>query len=201
MSIRRVSPRLHVGRITEMLGDGVENIKVVKNFMPKEHIDLFLEYIQLQAKFRTLEEEDMYINRCYYQRELLRVYEHLMRSELMKMYEIDFERDRAIDLNNREDGSSLPVHTDFIQSQFIDPLEPPPVYSSENDWSGHFSSLIYLNDNFSGGEIYFPKQGLKIKPESGMLIAFPGNKNYEHSVEEFKGSERFALSLWTRVKA
>jgi hypothetical protein len=199
MSIRRVSPRLHIDRITETLGDGVENIKVVKNFMPKEHIDLFLEYMQLQAKFRNTEEEDRFLNKCYYQRELLRVYEHLMRAELMKMYEIDFERDRTIDLNNRKDGSSLPIHTDFIQSQFIDPIEPPPVYPT-NSWSGHFSCLIYLNDNFVGGEIYFPKQDLKIKPEAGMLIAFPGNKNYKHSVEEFHGSERFALSLWTRVK-
>ena len=201
MAIRRVNnQRLHVNKIAELLGDGIENIKVVKNFMPKEHIDLFLNYTELQSKFRNAEEEDIYLNKCYYQRELLRAYEHLMRSELMKMYEIDFERDRTVDLNDRKEGSSLPTHTDFIQSQFIDPLDPPPVYEY-NKWSGHFSCLIYLNDNFNGGEIVFPKQHLTIKPEAGMLIAFPGNENYEHSVNSFQGSSRFALSLWTRVKA
>ena len=191
--------RLNIDAITNALGNGANNIKIIKNFMPKEHINMFLNYIKLQAKFRDAIEEDKFLNECYYEREFMRVYEHLMRAELMKMYKIDFERDRTVDLNNRPEGSSLPTHTDFIQSQFIDPIEPPPVYPN-NSWSGHFSCLIYLNDNFTGGEIYFPKQNVTVKPEAGMLIAFPGNKNYEHSVNEFHGSERFALSLWARVK-
>lgn len=199
MRIRKVNQRLQIDKITDILGDGPENIKVIKNFMPKDHIEMFLNYIKLQAKRRDTVEEDRFLNECCYEREYLRVYEHLMRAQLMKMYEIDFERDRTLDLNNRKEGSSLGMHTDFIYSQFIDPLEPPPVYPN-NTWSGHFSCLIYLNDDFVGGEIHFPKQNLTIKPEAGMLIAFPGNKNYEHSVNEFHGSERFALSLWTRVK-
>jgi len=196
---RMPSRRLDIDKITNALGSDASNIKTVKNFMPKEHVDMFLNYIKLQAKLRSGIEEDKYLNDCHYEREYIRVYEHLMRAELIKMYNVNFERDRTIDLNNRREGSGLGTHTDFIHSQFIDPIEPPPVYPT-NSWSGHFSCLIYLNDNFIGGEINFPKQNLVIKPEAGMLIAFPGNKNYEHSVSEFHGSDRFALSLWSRIK-
>ena len=33
-----------------------------------------------------------------------------------------------------------------------------------------FSSLIYLNDDYEGGETYFPGFGFRIKPEPGLMV-------------------------------
>lgn len=44
------------------------------------------------------------------------------------------------------------------------------------------SSLIYLNDDFKGGEICFPEYNLEIKPEPGEFIVFPSY--FLHEVRE-----------------
>lgn len=43
-----------------------------------------------------------------------------------------------------------------------------------------YAALLYLNDDYEGGEIYFPQYDLHIKPESGDLIFFPGTHRYMH---------------------
>lgn len=52
------------------------------------------------------------------------------------------------------------------------------------------SAVVYLNDNYTGGEIEFPRQDLKIKPMAGDIILFPSNFVYEHaSCEIFEGTK------------
>jgi hypothetical protein len=50
------------------------------------------------------------------------------------------------------------------------------------------SAVVYLNDDYSGGEIEFTRQNLKFKPVAGDIILFPSNFVYEHaSCEVFDG--------------
>lgn len=42
------------------------------------------------------------------------------------------------------------------------------------------SGVLYLNDDYEGGEIYFPEQDIKIKPEAGSMIMFPSYRPYFH---------------------
>jgi predicted 2-oxoglutarate/Fe(II)-dependent dioxygenase YbiX len=50
------------------------------------------------------------------------------------------------------------------------------------------SAVVYLNDDYEGGEIEFVRQGLKIKPNAGDIVIFPSNFVYEHaSCEVFSG--------------
>jgi hypothetical protein len=42
------------------------------------------------------------------------------------------------------------------------------------------SGVLYLNDQYEGGEIYFPEQNIKIKPEAGSLVMFPSYRPYFH---------------------
>ena len=52
------------------------------------------------------------------------------------------------------------------------------------------SAVVYLNDNYEGGEIEFVRQGLVIKPEAGDIVVFPSNFVYEHaSLEVFSGTK------------
>jgi predicted 2-oxoglutarate/Fe(II)-dependent dioxygenase YbiX len=42
------------------------------------------------------------------------------------------------------------------------------------------SIVLYLNDDYEGGELYFKNQNIKVKPEAGSLIAFPSVDPYFH---------------------
>ena len=55
--------------------------------------------------------------------------------------------------------------------------------------------ILYLNDNFSGGETYFPNQDVEILPKRGKLVIFPASNTYKHGVKETSNC-RHTLALW-----
>ncbi len=58
------------------------------------------------------------------------------------------------------------------------------------------SMVIYLNDDYDGGEIVFPKQALSVKPRKGMLVAFPSNHHFLHGVNPVVTGTRYAIVNW-----
>jgi hypothetical protein len=58
-----------------------------------------------------------------------------------------------------------------------------------------FAILIYLNNNFEGGELVFPIQKKVIKPEPGLMLIFPTSFMYPHVTTPALGNDRFVLRL------
>lgn len=58
------------------------------------------------------------------------------------------------------------------------------------------SMVIYLNDNFEGGEIVFPHQAISIKPRKGMMVAFPSTHHFLHGVNPVTNGVRYAIVNW-----
>jgi len=63
------------------------------------------------------------------------------------------------------------------------------------------AGLFYINDDYEGGELYFPNQDIKFKPKRGAAYFFPGDMNYIHGVTEIKSGERYTCPFfWTIAK-
>jgi Rps23 Pro-64 3,4-dihydroxylase Tpa1-like proline 4-hydroxylase len=60
------------------------------------------------------------------------------------------------------------------------------------------STVYYLNDNYEGGEIKFPRFNLTIKPLANQMILFPSTYVYNHSVSPVVEGERYAVVSWLR---
>jgi len=60
------------------------------------------------------------------------------------------------------------------------------------------SAIIYLNDNYEGGEIEFVNFGVKIKPKPGMLIIFPSTYPYAHIAHPVISGTKYALVTWIK---
>lgn len=59
-------------------------------------------------------------------------------------------------------------------------------------------TVFYLNDDYEGGELYFPLQGIEFKPKPGAAYFFPGDKNYIHGVRPITSGVRYTLPyFWT----
>ena len=56
------------------------------------------------------------------------------------------------------------------------------------------ASIIYLNDNFIGGETYFT-DGIIFTPRQGRLILFDG-QYFEHGVSNVNTNERYVVAAW-----
>lgn len=63
------------------------------------------------------------------------------------------------------------------------------------------SAIVYLNNDYEGGEIEFVNFGIKIKPETGMLILFPSNYAYSHIAHPVTDGTKYALVTWIKDRA
>lgn len=62
-----------------------------------------------------------------------------------------------------------------------------------------FASVIYLNDDFEGGEIHWPNKGKEWKPVKGSLALFPGTLEFLHGVRNVPEGVRYTIpSFYTR---
>jgi hypothetical protein len=63
------------------------------------------------------------------------------------------------------------------------------------------ATIIYLNDDYEGGELYFPNQGIQFKPKRGAVYFFPGDMNYVHGVTVLESGIRYTCPFfWTITK-
>ena len=61
------------------------------------------------------------------------------------------------------------------------------------------SSVLYLNDSYEGGELYFPLFDIKYKPEAGSLVLFPSYYTYEHGAMPIKKGSKYCVLAWYKT--
>lgn len=65
-----------------------------------------------------------------------------------------------------------------------------------NKTKTHYGMVLYLNDNYDGGEIYYPKLNLQYKPKRGDLIIHPGTEEYMHGVKDISNGNRYVITFF-----
>lgn len=80
-------------------------------------------------------------------------------------------------------------------------LHSGPDAGKPNDFPWYdIAGLFYINDDYEGGELYFPNQGIQFKPKAGSAYFFPGDMNYIHGVTEIKSGIRYTVPFfWTII--
>lgn len=168
------------------LHKGIESDSFIEDYGHLVHSSLFLKdkdlvdiwkiYLgQLDNLFNTTEEK------------LIRPYEDVI--SIIKYKEIDFSRkDFPIDLLNSE--YIMPPHADDVSYDL-----------SEKDLSERksFASkgiVIFITDDFDGGEVVYVNKGISFKPKAGTLICHPGTKEYSHAVNKFYNGDRIIASMF-----
>lgn len=79
---------------------------------------------------------------------------------------------------------------------------PGSQYLPNHTYWREYTGLIYLNDDFEGGEILFEdgpcnKLYQKIIPiQAGMLVIAPNGSNFYHEVFPIRKGTRYSLHLW-----
>ena len=59
----------------------------------------------------------------------------------------------------------------------------------ENEYDDR-AALLYLNEDYTGGELFFPLQNWEYKPKPGTLIFFKGDHTIPHGVKKVESGER-----------
>ena len=94
------------------------------------------------------------------------------------------------------DGSSVGI----IQRQYEGVALTEHV-DNHTDPSLDYACVAYLNDDYEGGEVFFSKFGIDLKPKPGSLLVFPTTEDWSHGVYEVKaGPVRYVLPIFVGKK-
>jgi hypothetical protein len=91
------------------------------------------------------------------------------------LYNFKMEYMEAINFVRYGEGQHFAVHTDHGFS-----------------YTCTVSSVIYLNDDYEGGELYFPYLNITLKPEAGDIVMFPSTYIYAHASMPVKSGIKYS---------
>lgn len=95
----------------------------------------------------------------------------------------NYAKEKGIDFNDKDyqlaryrDGQYFREHTDATE-----------------EFPRKISVLLYLNEEYSGGEIVFTKKSISIKPTKNTLVIFPSTDEYAHSAEPVLSGTKYVV--------
>jgi hypothetical protein len=101
------------------------------------------------------------------------------------------------------DFSSSNFPEEFLSSNYtMSPHADDNSYDlSEKDFNERKSFVskgivIFINDDFEGGEVVYVNKDISIKPKAGTLVCHPGTKEYTHAVNKFYNGDRIIASMF-----
>lgn len=206
----------HIGRngtmnnnFIDILGDDINNIKGIYDFLDKEDIEYLIDIAKKAESnfngnqlhipaFNHL--DDTTLNDL---RKFAKKLNNKIFKTAKKAYECDFLKETFnFGLNIHRVNSFTDPHVDIIEESpgFQEPGFKEPVYSNWRDaWDGYLACNLYLNDDYSGGQIYFPeREYFTIKPKANSLIMWPGNKHFIHGIKKTKVTSRYVYGLFIK---
>lgn len=95
-----------------------------------------------------------------------------IRNLIIKETGLPIENQEGFHVVNYEIGGEYKTHHDFFHPN-------TNYFESQISRGGQraYSCLIYLNDNFTGGETDFPKKDIKISPQTGKMVIWSNIEN------------------------
>jgi hypothetical protein len=139
---------------------------------------------------------------------LILLYDNFLTKEECNKYINAFEKEKdkskqfrdTFTIKIKDDSLLNKLKTEFNISKFITPHNLEIVMWPKNSFMGlHYDTgdllafIIYLNDNFVGGETVIDKK--QIEPKTGRVIIF-SNGRLEHSVNKIQEGTRYTLIGW-----
>jgi hypothetical protein len=104
--------------------------------------------------------------------------------------------DSIVSLFSGIDGIGSQSSVGIIQRQYEGVALTEHV-DNHTDPSLVYALVAYVNDNYNGGEVFFSKFGISIKPKAGTLLAFPTTEQWTHGVTEVEaGPVRYVLPIF-----
>ena len=197
-----------IDNITTKLGIDTKNIQIVENFLPQDEVEIILNEVKKhEPEYDTHHTHGKGLSYVQIDNKMLKYFASyitpLIAQRSTSFYEMNQITDIDLHYAFHPSGTYLDPHTDVIG--WTQKFDEENNYETQEKyfpyfWSGHLANILYLNDDFEGGELFFPDFKFEVKPKPGMLRSFPGNTHYVHGVRETSGNTRYSCSLWTKFE-
>lgn len=196
-------------------GNSADNIVELANFMTPEELEYLDKFARQNEKWDITEthynEEGTVIYDASYWENRVATEDTLMSAD-PKVVEVikGMQARLKIEVDKFFSVDALPTSAALVRwlpGQLQMPHADKELHIGEdagkpNDFPYYdIAGLFYLNDDYEGGELYFPKQGIQFKPKKGAAYFFPGDLHYIHGVTEITSGIRYVSPFfWTIIE-
>jgi len=160
----------------------IEYLGNLKNFCFEKFGRDDVENLVAEGKFEITQNwEDKNFNILHTEIQL-KIYKRL--GDLVKKADQSLDLSGFATIQRMQEGVELKPHTD-----------------QDTDPSIRYAAILYLNEEYSNGELFFSNHNIELKPKPGSLLLFPGTKDYNHGVRHVgPGPIRYVLVGFIKVK-
>lgn len=114
------------------------------------------------------------------------------RARIMQRVDAHYTPDRpfysdTIQLVRWLEGMEMPVHADNCNHHTGEPNGVP---------HRDFAAVVYLNDDYEGGDLVLPPLKARVVPKAGMLICFKASADHAHGVTRVTRGVRYTMPGW-----
>lgn len=178
------------------------NIHVVSNALTEDDI----QYLANLSKTATQEDWELAMRERFEEEEKLGILPNEI-NKYTKENERTYWFDKSLTVPDREFCESLiervrPFFGDGYQLNTIIDIHRQKIGEGMDEHSDMGerpellrAMLFYINDDYEGGELYFPGLDFEYKPKAGDFVTFPSYEKYTHGVRPvLSGSERYVMA-------
>lgn len=172
-------------------GTSSDKILIIDNFIYPEEIEKILSIVDDDEVWNYESTNETWKNRVAEGNKISEMYpdvlhtvadvQYRLMDEVIKFYNVEVNRPSQ-SVARWFPGNSQGPHAD--NTHF-------PNYN--------IGSVIYLNNDYEGGELYLPQHDISFKPSAGQVVVFPGDLHYLHGVREITSGMRYTIPTFWKV--
>lgn len=173
-----------------------ENIFYIKDFIDRESLSILKKDIEEQSVVNK-NHEGLYHDILSFSTEQSQLIWNRIKSDLESIFDNDSEY--------LYDFSDIPYAIKYVNRNMntelnhwaMYPHADNSEYESNQDLSEHNilkGIVIYITDDFEGGEIIYINKKIELKPKAGYLVCHSGSEEYAHGVKSFTGGDRVVIT-------
>lgn len=160
-------------------------IIVIENFLSVEEADLINDLVSEKT------EEDWEADRIY-------------NNEFFNAV-IHFKHPISTEIGDRVVNHIMPLLPEDVAIKTFHPdsvtrTQVGKFMAPHNDWHDdngcRYGIVIYINEDYDGGEIYYPNKGVYMKPGKGLAVIHPASEEYLHGIKEVTRGTRYAMTMF-----
>jgi hypothetical protein len=196
-------------------GAGRENIVEIENFLTDEECEYLLEFAKTNTVWdpgsdvfndngTIIYQHDVWKDRVATKRSLEQT-----SSEVVEMLENIINRLKPV-IEDHFDVEAMPTGPCLVRWP-VGSMQWPHADKELHEGPdagqpGNFpwydlGTIFYLNEDYEGGRLHFPKQEIAFKPKRKAAYFFPGDLNYIHGVDTITSGTRYTSPwFWTITK-
>lgn len=158
----------------------MNKIKIIDDFIESQDIESFISSVDLLYKNQKIEEG--FLNRyCKINCEDETVI------SIVKKY--------SEKLIKNNPGQFL---VEYMPGLSFEGAYQPPHTDMEGETNFSMSAIMYFNEDFEGGEIFFPRIKYEYKPKTGSIVFFDPRieEDHTHEVKKIIKGRRYFCAMW-----